>query len=883
MHLWGKIYSDIVTSGIRCNSLKKNNGCHVCPVVKRAKCVEASDTNRGGGAPRSRPSGVKSLAAVVSHASGSLAGATLVLLTVLALSCTTPADQPYAPSRDYNLQNVRTHLWFDTSQRRIRGEVTEEIAALRDNVAQLKFDSVALQIDSVTVDGTPARFSVNAAGLLVSLDQPTKIGQHHEIFIRYEGQPHKGIYFVLPDKDYPQFPNEIWTQGEAEDTRYYIPIYDYPNDRTTSEMLLTVPAAWITISNGDLVSVNDEADGAKTWDWKLSKPLSTYLISAVAGDFVEQKDSWRGIPLRFVAPRGDEFKLATTFPRTKEMLDLFSEKLGVPYPWPQYAQTSVDDFVAGGMENTSATTLSTSDLINPLLAGEQLNGSDDVYSHELAHQWFGDLVTCKDWGNLWLNEGFATFFEHYWMEQHYGPDDAAYEYWRDRNGWFALKRLYPVPILNRNFTDSTEYAGNIYDKAGWVLQMLREKLGDTNFFLGLHHYLGQFRGENVVSPDLQKSIEEATSINVDKFFHEWIYQGGAPKFAVTYSYDNTGKQAKLEVKQEQKVEGLVGLFDVPIEIEIETSTNHYTFPVEISEITHNFSFAVDGPPLMVIFDKGDKILKSIEFQKDPELWIYQLKHAETVPDRADAAVALGALQNNADAVAALGDAAQHDPFWGVRVESARALGKIGSPEAEKFVLIAAGDSKPWVREGAVRELGTFKQDAALPQKLEEIASHDAAYRVRASALLSLARLKAPSAYDTSMAALDSESPDDTIRTAAVESLGILGDSRSVPVLLAWSAPGKPFRPREAAIEAVAGLDKNNKQITQALVSYLGEPYFDVSMAAIFGLWERGDPDAITPMEQMLKSGDYNLSEKSDLERAIRALKNPQASKSQDED
>src|SRR6202046_2147021 len=185
------------------------------------------------------------------------------------------ADEPYAPSRDYDLQNIRTHLWFDTSQRQIRGEVTEELAALRNNVDALKFDSVALQIQTVTVDGAPAKFLTTASQLIVSLDRPAASGERHEISIRYEGQPHKGIYFILPDKDYPNLPAEIWTQGEAEDTRYYIPLYDYPNDRTSSEMILTVPSTWITVSNGQLEKVTDEVGGMKTWDWK-EAVLSTY-------------------------------------------------------------------------------------------------------------------------------------------------------------------------------------------------------------------------------------------------------------------------------------------------------------------------------------------------------------------------------------------------------------------------------------------------------------------------------------------------------------------------------------------------------------------------------------------------------------------------------
>ena len=226
------------------------------------------------------------------------------------------------------------------------------------------------------VDGRTAKFSVTPNKLVVTLDRPATRGERHEIFIHYRCQPKKGLYFVLPDKNYPDQPREIWTQGEAEDTRYYIPLYDYPNDRTTSEMLLTVPAAWITVSNGRLVGVKDEPNGAKTWDWKQSEPLSTYLISMVAGEFVERDDSWHGIQLRYVVPRGEESTIEPTFNRTKEMLDYFSSKLGVPYPWAQYAQTSVDDFVETGMENTSATTLTTHSLVNPKLAPEERTGPD---------------------------------------------------------------------------------------------------------------------------------------------------------------------------------------------------------------------------------------------------------------------------------------------------------------------------------------------------------------------------------------------------------------------------------------------------------------------------------------------------------------------------
>lgn len=799
--------------------------------------------------------------------------AALLLPLFASLAPTACADEPYARSKEYDLSSVRTHLWFDLDQRKIRGEVSENISALRDDLTAITLDSVGLTINSVTVDGKTANFSTVPGKLTISLAHPAKTGDKHELFIKYEGKPKKGLYFILPDANYPRQPQEVWTQGEAEDTRNYIPLYDYPNDRLTSEMIVTVPASWITISNGKLISVKPDADGdTKTWEWKQTEPLSSYLISVIAGDFVEKEDTWHGIPLRYVVPRGQEFKIDTSFSHTKQMLDLFSQKLDVPYPWAQYAQTFVDDFVEGGMENTSATTLTVRELVNPALAAETRLGADLVESHELSHQWFGDLVTTKDWANLWLNEGFATFFEHYWSEQHYGADDAAYEFWRDRNQWFRQKRLYYIPIVTHNFTDSDEYAGNIYTKAGWVLKMLRDRLGDADFFHGLHAYLETYRGQNVVTADLQKSLEQATNINSDEFFHQWIYRAGAPQFQVSYSYDDAAHQVKLDVAQTQKVEGLVGLFDVPVDVEITTGSGKKDFPIEVSQATQSFTFPADSTPKMVLFDKGDKILKSLDFKKSPAELMFQLKNAEAVTDRADAAVALGNIKDNADVVAALGDAAQHDPFWGIRVESLRALGKIGTSNAEQAILQELHDEKPWVREAAVQQLGNFHEDAGLAGRLETIAASEVAYRVRSAALNSLASLKAPGAYDTLLAAAKTNSPDSVVRNAALEGLGKLGDDKAVPLLLEYSAAGQDTHTRQVAIMAVARLDKKNKDVTKALVSYLREPNFDVSFWSLFAIGARGDLDAIAPLEDMLKGDDITASQRTMIEQQIAELK-----------
>ena len=802
-------------------------------------------------------------------------GAAVLGVAVL-LGAAARADRPYAPSRDYHLQNVRVSLRFDLDQRKVIGEVTHTLSTLRDGVTHLDFDCSELTVSSARVNGKDAAFDLRDDKLRVQLAQPAKSGEKFDVEMKYEGKPTSGLYFILPDKDDPGRTKEIWTQGEAEDTHHYIPIYDYPNDRTTSEMILTVPGDWLTVSNGKLLSVQDAPNGQKTWTWRQSLPVSTYLISFVAGEYKEKKDTWRNLPLTYNVPRGMEDTIDPTFRHTKEMLDFFSERFGVAYPWEKYAQTAVDDFVASGMENVSATTLTTRDLVRPELASERPEEADGLISHEMTHQWFGDLVTCKDWTNTWLNEGFATFGATLWEEHTYGVDSSSYRYWREQNAWMQSKELYPIPIVTRDINDSVEYVGNVYDKAGWVIHMLREQMGDEAFFRALKHYLEANRLGNVVSADLAKAVEESSGTNVDLFFDQWIYGAGAPRFTVRSTYDDTGMKVSLSVKQTQKVEGHVGLFRVPIIVSITTASGEKLFPIEVSKADETFSFPVDGPPLMVLFDKGDKILKSVDFQKTPEEWIRQLRTAPDVPDRADAAFALGNLRDNDGAENALGEAAQHDKFWGVREEALRSLGRINSSPARKQVLASLSNDQPWVRAVAVEQLGKYRGDEEIAKRLQNIFKDDKAYSVRGAALQSLALDKAPNAEPILERTLTISSPDDVLRSAALRAMGSLGDNSVVPALLEWSAPGKPSVLRGIAIGSLGRVDLKNHDITARLISYLNESSFDIRFASIFALGRRGDPTAIEPLEALRKSGQLSIGIPHAMEDLIEQLKGKSA-------
>ena len=806
-----------------------------------------------------------------------LYGALLCLLSQPFAAVPVRADEPYARSRDYDLQHSRVALRFEPEQKKVLGDVTHSVSLLRDGLEKISFDSVGLQIRSVRINKNPAKFETTENKLVVTLPKGAKPGVKFEIEIKYEGTPSKGLYFILPDKDEPNRPLQIWTQGESEDTRYYLPTYDYPNDRLTTETILTVPASWLTVSNGKLINVSDASSGMKTWTWRESQPSSTYLFTVVAGEFAEVKDSWRDIPVTYYAPKDRGDRLNANYSRTPAMVELFSQKLGVDYPWEKYAQAMVDEFVAGGMENSSATTNTAESLHNLKLVPEYEEGEDPLIAHELGHQWFGDLVTTKDWGNIWLNEGFATFMEAVWAEAHFGKDVADYDRWQGAREWFTTRSLYEKPIVRYDFEESEEFDGNAYTKGGWVLYMLRRQLGEDTFYAGLKHYLEANRGKNVATPDLSKAIEEATHKNVDGFFQQWIYGAGAPKFVVSYAYDETKKQIALTVKQTQKREGRVGLFQVPVDVEITTAGGPKLYPIHVTQESEVFTFPADSAPLLVLFDKGTQILKSVQFKKEKKELLYQLKNASEVADRADAAMALGKIKDDEEVAAALGEALRDDKSSGVRRTAAEALGEIGSAAAAKQLLAALDTAKEaWVRGAIVQSLENFKDDQAAVARLQSVAREDSSFRARGAALRAIGRMKSAGAYDTLVTAVNSDSPDGFLRSAALNGLGSLGDDKAVPVLREWAAPGKDTNSRESAIGGLARLQKDNKEITQVIAGYLQDSHFPIRRTAVYALGLRGDASAIPALEAMLQSKNLSIEMQPTIKEQIERLKNPLA-------
>src|SRR5688500_2482330 len=528
-----------------------------------------------------------------------------------------PGTRPrFAPDRVVDIQHISLVLDVDPTKRTVSGTATLRAMVIAPNTKVVELDAVELTIEKVTANVKSAVVRHDGKRLRVELPAPLAAGAELVLAITYKGAPRRGLYFIAPDDGYPQKPVQVWTQGQDGDSRYWFPCFDAPSEKATSELQVSVPANMFALSNG--VLVGDKTSGGKrTLHWRLDVPHSCYLITLAIGDFGTIETKWRDVPVVYYVERGREEAAERTLARTPQMLELFSQKFGVPYPYPRYAQVFVADFIFGGMENTSATTLTDTVLIDERAAIDY--DIDALVAHELAHQWFGDLVTCRDWGEGWLNEGFATYSEYIWREHHEGRDAAdleleewAEQYFGEDAGCYRrtiATKLYDEPI------DIFDH--HLYEKGGRVLHMLRNVLGDDAFWRTLRHYLTKHRHGSVETRDLARAVEEATGRVLDWFFSQWVIEGaGHPDLTINHAWDPEARIATVTVKQTQKVEGKTPLFRLPTLVRFRTGgVADHDVPIEITEERHVFHVPLAGEPVQAIFDPGRTLLAHLEVDK----------------------------------------------------------------------------------------------------------------------------------------------------------------------------------------------------------------------------------------------------------------------------
>ncbi len=524
---------------------------------------------------------------------------------------------PASHARAYDVQHYVIRTSFDVPHKTVIGEVEVTLKPLSAGLKAFELDAANMKVERVSLaSGAVLSSIIRDDKLLITLDRVYEPADSITVRIKYRAHPEHGLYFVSSSReDGYRRPAQIYTQGEPEDNHQWFPCYDFPDDKATSEQYITTGANELAIANGKLVETTSNADGTRTFHWLMDQPHSTYLISLVVGDYAKLTDSYKNIPLEYYTYRGTERQARLVFSSTPEMIDLFSRVLKYDFPYDKYAQTIVGNFIFGGMENITATTFADTEI---LYADSSIPGASgvDLVSHELAHSWFGDLVTCRDWSHLWLNEGFATFMEAIYREHLDGRAGYLDSLQADAKEYFNEDPSHKRhPLVNTRYPLSMElFDSTTYKKGALVIHMLRETVGDEIFWKALNVYLNEFKYRNVETRDLQRVFERVSGQQLEWFFDQWVYKAGYPELRVRSSYNATQQQLTLTVTQTQKPDSNTPIvFRLPVELEILTASGSRTEHIEINQRTQSFTFKLDRSPGLITFDKGARLLKKLDF------------------------------------------------------------------------------------------------------------------------------------------------------------------------------------------------------------------------------------------------------------------------------
>jgi aminopeptidase N len=763
----------------------------------------------------------------------------------------------YAPDRIVDIQHLALVLDVDPLQRAVAGTATLRCQVIAGGTRSVELDAVELTIDGVTVGDKPAKFRHDGRKLRVELPGPATAGSELVLAITYRGAPRRGLYFIGPDDGYPDKPVQVWSQGQDEDSRYWFPCLDTPNEKATSELRVTVPGHLFALSNGTLVG-DKTAGGKRTLHWRLDVPHSCYLVTLAVGDFAAIETKWRDVPVVYYVQRGLEAAAERTLARTPEMLDLFSKRFGLPYPYPRYSQVFVADFIFGGMENTSATTLTDTVLLDERAALD--HDVDSLVAHELAHQWFGDLVTCRDWGEGWLNEGFATYSEYLWREHHEGRDAADLELEEWAESYFGEdSHRYRRTIATKLYDEPIDvFDHHLYEKGGRVLHMLRGLLGDDAFFATFAHYLAKHRLGVVESRDLARAVEEATGKNVDWFFSQWVIDGaGHPELDVAIAWDADTGLANVTVEQKQKVDGRTPLFRIPTRVRFRVGDKDVDVPIDIVDQKHVFHLRLDGEPTQAIFDPGRVALAATKIDKPEPLWIAELARATLALDRSAAAQAL-AKRGGPAAERALATGLESDKYWAVRAAAALGLATIRTSSArDRLIAALTSEVHPRARRMIARALGDFTNDPQAGAALAEVVEKgDASYFAEAEACLALGKTRFKRAGELLRAAATRDSFTDVIRQHAYRGLAEARDDSALGLLVDGMRWGKVTQGRRAAAGALAQLmrgrrDREARDVRERIEHLLFDRDFRVQAAAIEALAVIGDPAAGDALRRLI--------------------------------
>ena len=735
-----------------------------------------------------------------------------------------------APVSDYDLQNVKVVLAVDYPNRTFQGTATSTFLPKFEGITKIRLNcGKELKITSVTINNQPATFTREDNFLVLMSAVGLAKGKVATASVSYEGGAKQGggfgseggFHWLNPSEERPDRIG-FWTQGETGYNSEWAPMWDYPNDFATSETITTVPEDWTVMGNGVLISEKEDKNAhTKTFDWKMSQPHATYLLSLVAGPFAVKKSQWEDIPLWYVVPKSKADLIDASFGDTPDMLRFYSQVTGVKYPWPKYAQNAMYDF-GGGMENVSNTILGENSLTDGRSGFRTMS---DLNAHELGHQWFGDLVTCATWGDTWLNESFATFMELMYLESSQGK--SAYERQIENNmqEYFQEARRYTRPI-STNFYPNNDamFDSHAYPKGGVVLHGLRQYMGDTAFYAGIKNYLTKNRNKPVSTQDFTSAMSEVgvAPEKVAKYIDQWVLKPGHPVLGYSTRYDEATSEVVLSVEQKQDTTNGGILYEIPTQVWVRIAGKDQIFPITLQGLEQEIRLKVSQKPEAVLLDPYHGFLREMKRVGGEEEDLAITLYAPNAVDRTKAMTRVMEAKPSASVV-------------------------------EQIVEAVRLDTGQFPIYGTIRPL-TKQPDSSLRPFFLSLLHHKSDIR-RAEAIEALGKLSPPSPQERVeeekqlQGIIQSKTSMYREVTVALDVLLQRDPVANFPTLLAMSQKDTPSALRLIALRRLRTVVGESEKINPLLLSALKEENFTVVMTATQALRDRKDVSVLPALRQ----------------------------------
>ena len=693
----------------------------------------------------------------------------LLLLTTLAIGIgITPAQSQkivtdsawkkiYRESHPKTNELVHTKLEvkFDYPKSWMYGKASITLKPHFYGTDSLTLDAKGMQINEVSIIKgiikSALHYKYDGLQLFIQLDKMYKGGEKYTIYINYTSKPNeltvegsaaitnaKGLYFINPTGEDKDKPVQIWTQGETESNSVWMPTIDKPNQKSTEEIYMTVPAKYVTLSNGKLISQKKNPDDTRTDYWKMDLPHAPYLFFMGVGDFTIIKDSYKGKEVNYYVEKKEAPYAKGVFGNTPEMIQFFSNKLGIEYPWPKYSQMVARDYVSGAMENTTATLHQESAYQNSRQLTDG-NTWEETIAHELFHQWFGDLVTAESWSNLTLNESFANYSEYLWNEFKYGKDAADEHNSEDMMGYLQSGSENKNLVRFKYGDKEDMFDAVSYNKGGRILHMLRNYVGNEAFFKSLNNYLTTNKFKTGEAHQLRLAFEEITGKDLNWFWNQWYYGSGHPKVEIKYYYNEEDKKVSVYIKQTQSEDKV---FNLPIAIDVYTGGAKKRYNVWMNNRLDSFSFNSSKKPDLVNVDADKVLLWDKSDIKTSDEFIFQYRYALNYLDRKEA-LDYFSKKNMRELQLGL-----NDVYAGLRKLSINELAKSKFAKDKKILseieLIANNEKNKKTKAAALFFLANTKDPQYQPiyNKLLE----DSSYSVAGTALEGLSSLLPEQSY-----------------------------------------------------------------------------------------------------------------------------------------